>query len=67
MVLPDVLVAAAMDCIPSMLFTPGGPVVSLVVSIAGVAASVPVPEIGQMFGEAGLSVETVPEARLVVQ
>ena len=67
MVLPVVLAAAGMEVVPSILISPGGPLVSLVVSIAGVSASVPVPAIGQMFGLAGLSVATVPEARLVVQ
>jgi hypothetical protein len=50
-----------------MLMSPGGPWVSLLKSIAGVAASVPVPQIGQMMPLAGLSVATIPEDRLVVQ
>jgi hypothetical protein len=68
MVLPIVLFAGGIDCVPSMLMVPGKPWLSLLKSIAGVAASVPVPVIGQIpFGLAGLSVDGTPVERLVAQ
>ena len=50
-----------------MLISHGGPVTSLVQSSAGVAASVPLPAIGQMFGLGGMSVFAIPVERLVAQ
>ena len=68
MVLPEMLVAAGIDILPSISVTAVicGGLVSLNVSITGVAASVPVPEIGQMFGNVPLSNEVIPDARFGV-
>jgi hypothetical protein len=61
-------VAAGIDILPSISVTAVicGGLVSLKVSITGVAASVPVPVIGQMFGKVPLSNDVIPEARFVV-
>src|SRR6476646_8489456 len=74
MVLPVVPGAALMEVKPSISIRPGGQgsVVSglghsLVRSIAGVSASVPVPAIGQTFGLDGKSVAINPVERLVMQ
>ncbi|OIQ67748.1 hypothetical protein GALL_506720 [mine drainage metagenome] len=67
MVLPTVPAAAGNECMPSILISPGGPEVSLVVSTTGVAASAPTPEIGQIGLGEEASLATVPDARLVVQ
>src|SRR5215470_7509466 len=74
MVLPTVLGAAASDFTPSMSINPGGQGSvtegfghSLVRSMAGVAASVPVPAIGHTFELEGKSVTTVPDTRFGVQ
>lgn len=50
-----------------MLTSPGGPCVSFVRSIAGVAACVPLPPIGHMRELARLSVLTVPKTMLVAR
>jgi len=44
-----------------MLIKPGSPWVSFVISKTGVAASVPTPAIGQIFGDVGLSVLVRPD------
>src|SRR5260370_40785647 len=67
MVLPKVAGAAGNDRNPSMLFSPGWPWTSFVVSTTTVGASVPTPAIGQIAEVDGLSVDGVPEARFVVQ
>ena len=56
-----------MDCLPSILIVPGGPCVSFAKSMAGVAASVPLPAMGHIRPDAGLSVAGMPDARFVVQ
>ena len=56
-----------METTPLMLISQGGPVTSLVQSNAGVAASVPVPAMGQIGGLGGLSVLGIPVERLVAQ
>ena len=66
MVLPVMCAAAGMPMIPSMLLRKET-WVSLVASMAGVAASVPTPEIGQIAGLGGLSVLAMLVARLVEQ
>src|SRR5712692_6688502 len=71
MVFPLMFVAAGMDLTPSILFSPsllpGAQLVSFVQSIAGVAASDPVPKMGQTLGLAGLSVLAVAVAVAVAK
>src|SRR5258708_28986603 len=71
MVFPAVLDAFRIDRTPSMSIRPGGQGTveghSLLMSMAGVSASVPDPEIGQTFPPGGLSRFGTPDARLVVQ
>src|SRR5215467_5132980 len=71
MVLPTVLGFAAIERTPSMFHAPsllpGAQVVSLVQSMAGVAASVPTPQIGQTFGLDGVSVFAIPVLKFVRQ
>src|SRR5271157_4152549 len=69
MVFPEIFAAASIDLMPSMLVTsliPAFGLVSLLKSKAGVAASVPVPQMGQ-FGTESLSKCVVADARLVTQ
>src|SRR5271169_769310 len=66
-VIPSVVVTAGYEAVPSMLMSPGGPCVSLDMSMAGVAASVPLPVIGQTAPDGGLSVSGTPVARFVMQ
>ena len=69
MVLPTIPEAAGIDMTPSISVTEvtAGGVISFVVSTTGVAASVPVPAIGQLAPKEELSNAVVPETMFVVQ